>query len=103
MESSCESPASQIVQDDIELSAEEILPAGLEVFEERVPVFEQAVKAAIEVVLGGEGGVISENVGHGTSGKPIAMEAELAPRIDETISNKGLKDRSPVGAFAAGR
>lgn len=66
--------AGQFVQDEVEFGTKEVLPAGVQVAEERLAMVQQAVKAAIEVVLGGEGWVIAEKVGHGTSGESDRQE-----------------------------
>lgn len=46
--------------------------------EERVLVFRQAIKAAIERVVLGEAFVRAQQVGAGGGGKPVAVQASFA-------------------------
>jgi hypothetical protein len=95
--------AGQIVEEHVEGGTEEIFPAGLQESEQVGLVGEQAVQAAIGIVLGDEGKIFAEQIAQRGAQKPFAMQAPFAARIDEPISGEDLEEVIPGSAFAAGR
>jgi len=71
--------ASQIVEQHVELGAEEIAPAGAQMGEELVLVGEQAVEATINHVVLGEPFVRAEQVGAGGGGEQVPVQPPFTP------------------------
>ena len=93
--------AGQVVEQHLELRAEQVAPAGAQMGEERVLVFEQSIQAAIERVVLGEAFVGTEQVGTGGGGKPVPVQPPFAPGRKQAIEREQAQDFLPVGAFAA--
>ena len=72
--------AGQIVEQQIVGGAEEVLPAGLQVQEERGAVRVDAIQTFVEAILGGDGEILAEQLIHGAGQKPAAMQMPLAAR-----------------------
>ena len=66
--------AGQVVEEHVELRAEEIAPAPAQMGEERVLVFEQTVEAAIERVVLREAFIHAQEIGQRGGAKPVAMQ-----------------------------
>ena len=63
-------------------------------------VGQQPIEATIELVLFDQIEVFTEQIGHRALLEPLPVQAPLAARIDQPITDQGLKDVGPRGAFA---
>src|SRR5258708_4938073 len=93
--------ARQIVQEHVKARVEEVFPALLQMGKERLLMLQQPPVALVELVNLGQRKVFSEQIGHGASVKPLAVQAPLAARIDQAVSAKSLEHQIPAGAFAS--
>jgi hypothetical protein len=94
--------AGQIVEEHVELRAEQILPAGAQVLEEFGAMSEQAVHTAIEGVFGDLEPFDAEQITQAAAGQPVAMEPPFNARIKQAIGGEDLEESFPILAFAAG-
>ena len=69
--------------------------------EEFVPVFQQAVGAAIERVVLREAFVRAQQAGAGRGGKPVAVQTPFAAGGKQPVKREQTQDFLPVRAFAA--
>ena len=87
--------ARQIVEDDVEARAEEILPLRREMFFQRALVLDDAIEAAIQTVLVRHGAVAIQQHIHRRLREPFFMHKEFAARIEQTIDREQLKHLRP--------
>lgn len=80
--------AGQIVEQQVEGRAEEILPLLGEGLFEGGLVGEQPVQTAIEPVLVGHAGIGVEQHVHGALGKPFFVDEEFAARGEESVDDQ---------------
>ena len=92
--------ARQVVEQDIEARAEQILPALSQVREQRPLVLEELVQAAIEGILLDQRKILAEQIPHGALLEPQPMQPPFASRIDQPVAHQGLQDMAPARAFA---
>jgi len=92
--------ARQIVEQDIEADAEEILPALGQMIKQRPLVGEHFVEAAIQRILLHQRIARTEQIAHGTLFKPQPVQAPFAAGIDQAVDHQRLQDVMPAGAFA---
>ena len=95
--------AGQVVEQNIELRVEQILPPPLEMLEERRLVFHQQIMTFVKLVaLGQLAKVGSEQIPHRALLEPLPVQTPFAARIDEPINAEGLQDQIPARSFPAG-
>ena len=94
---------SQIVEQHVELRAEEVLPTRLQMFEQRVAVFEQPVQRAIQTILVQHRQVQAQQLIQRGGSPPLAVQTPFAARIQQPINRQHLQNGFPIGAFATGR
>ena len=92
--------AGQVVEQHVELRAEQIAPAPEQMGEEFVLVCEQAVEAAIERVVLGNAFVHAEQIGQRGGGKPVPGQPPFTARGEPPVKRKHAEDFLPVRAFA---
>ena len=92
--------ARQIVEQHIELGAEQILPALAQMAEQSLLVRQQLVQAAIECILRDQRVILAEQIGHRALLEPLPVQPPLAARIDQPIAHQRLQDVLPAGPFA---
>ena len=90
--------AGQVVKQHIQLGSKKILPPTLQVSEEGVAMFEQAVQD----VLASPGKTFAQQVAHGATLIPKPVTAPFTSRLYETIGYRHGQKFDPIGSFAAG-
>src|SRR5208283_632273 len=95
--------ARQIVEQHVELRAEEITPALLQMRKERLLVFQQPVQRAVKSILFHQPKIMPEQIAHGALFKPQPMQTPLAARVNQPITHQGLQNVPPASPFAAVR
>ena len=92
--------AGQVVEQHLVGGVEEIAPSIVEVGKQRLLVIEQAVMAAVESILGGQGEITTQEIGQRRVVEPMAMQTPFAARVDEPVGDQDIEDSLPVGALA---
>jgi len=92
--------AGQVAEQHLVGCVEKVPPSIVEVGKQRLLVIEQAVTAAVEVVLGGQGEITTREIGRRRVVEPMAMQMLSAARLDEPKGDQYDEDGFPVGAFA---
>jgi hypothetical protein len=65
--------AGQVIEQQVVSRAKQVLPAGLQMREERRPVLVNAVQAFVETVLGGHREVFVQQLVHRAGNKPAPV------------------------------
>ena len=92
--------AGQVVEEHVELGAEEIAPALAQMGEEGVLVCEQTVPAAGEGVVRGQAFIPAEPISAGGGAKPVPGPSPFAAGGEQTVESQEPEPLFPVGAFA---
>jgi hypothetical protein len=87
--------AGQIVQQHVKRAVEQRLPPLGQVLAQCVLVLEDAIEAAVEPVLAGHCKIHPKQFVHGAAQKPLAMNAQLASRIDQAVDHQQLQHAGP--------
>ena len=92
--------AGQVVEQHLVGGVEKIAPSIVQVRKQCLLVIEQAVMAAVESILGGQGEITTQEIGQRRVVEPMAMETQFAARVDEPVGDQDVEDSLPVGALA---
>jgi hypothetical protein len=95
--------ARQIVEQHVVADVEQIAPPSHQVIEDRLLVREQSVVTTIQLVDLGEPGILAQEIGHGATLKPLAVQAPFAARRQQAIGNQHEQDLIPVRSPAFAR
>jgi hypothetical protein len=94
--------AGQVVAQHFVASPEQILPARLQVREQRGAMFQQTVQHEVKLVFAAPLKMGAEQIAHRTAVIPLAMTAPLAARRNEPVGGRNLEPARPIGALARG-
>ena len=97
-----DSRCRQVVDQDVEPRVEQRRPSLPQEGEERLPVREQPVEAAVQRVRR-DRPVAAEQVAQGAVLEPVAVQAPLAARIDQPVAGQDLQHVEPARALPARR
>ena len=67
------------------------------------PMGQQFIQAPIEVILGRQRKIFSQQISHGALCKPVLVQPPLTARFNQPITHQGLQHMTPVGALPTGR
>lgn len=95
--------AGQVVQQHFIFGSKEILPALLQMREQRWTMFQQTIEHEVKLILAAPMKIRPEQIAHRALVIPLAMTTPFAARRDEPVGDGDLKQLGPVGAFARGR
>ena len=95
-----DSRCRQVVDQDVEPRVEQRRPSLAQEGEERLPVRGQLVEAAVQRVRG-DRPVAADQVAQGAVLEPVAVEAPLAPGIDQPVAGQNLQHVQPARALPA--
>src|SRR5260370_9798249 len=90
----------QIIEQDFETGAEQILPALAQMIEQRRLVLQKLVEAAVEAILLHQRIIGPQQIRHRALLEPQPMQAPLATGIDQPITDQRLQDAPPLRPFA---
>ncbi len=87
--------AGQVVEQNLELGAEQIRPALTQMGKQRLFVRQQLVVAAVERVLLRQREIRAQQVRHRALFKPLPVQTPLAAGIDQPVAHQRLQDVQP--------
>lgn len=90
-----EASARQIVEDDVETRAKEILPLRREIFSQRALVLDDAIEAAAQPVLVRHGEVAVQQHLHRRLREPFFVNKKPAARIEQPVGREQLDHLRP--------
>jgi hypothetical protein len=92
--------AGQVVEQNLETGAEQILLALSQVAEQRALEWQHLVQAAIQRVLRYQRIILAEKIPHRALLEPLPMQPPFAAGINQPVAHQRLQDMPPAGSLA---